>query len=458
VEGTSELRLLLVDDERDLVASLSRFFRLRGFEALAAYCVREAIAHLESAQREGTRIEAVITDLRMPDGDGLAVVRAVRRLVPGTPVIVLTAFGSVSASVEAMRLGAVTMLEKPIAVAALEKEVREAIAGSAQIPTGMHAARSAGLVGTSAKIRAVFDTIVRVAPTTTSVLITGESGTGKELVAQAIHRFSRRAGGPLVTVNCAAIPEQLLESELFGHERGAFTGAVQARAGKFRLAHGGTIFLDEIGEIPLALQGKLLRVLQERAVEPLGSGAPESADFRVVAATNQDIEALVEQGKFRRDLYYRINVVPLALPPLRERAGDVPLLAQHFLAKAPASGLTFQPEAMAAMERYSWPGNVRELQNLVERLAVLKGSGEIAVGDLPPSIASAQAKGSDDIPTALPPEGVDLYAVLADLEDRLIREALERVGGNKNQAAKILGLNRTTLVEKLKKRARSSES
>jgi DNA-binding NtrC family response regulator len=364
----------------------------------------------------------------------------------------------VAASVEALRLGALTMLEKPIAVAALEREVRDAVAGSAQIASGVSAAGAAGLVGSSPAIRSLFDTLVRVAPTNSSILISGESGTGKELVAQAIHRFSRRATGPLVAVNCAAIPEQLLESELFGHERGAFTGAMQARSGKFRLADGGTIFLDEVGEIPLPLQGKLLRVLQERSVEPLGSSAPEAADFRVVAATNQDLEKLVAEGRFRGDLYYRINVVPLALPALRERPGDVALLARHFLAKAGAKELTFGAEAMAAMERYGWPGNVRELENLVERLAVLKGTGDIALADLPPSIAAAAAKPSEPIPTALPPEGLDLYAVLADLEDRLIREALERVGGNKNQAAKILGLNRTTLVEKLKKRARSGES
>ena len=458
MDGSGQLRLLLVDDERDLVSSLSRFFRLRGFETVGAYCVADGIAQLEQARREGARIDAVITDLRMPDGDGLAIVRAVRRLIPGTPVIVLTAFGSVAASVEALRLGALTMLEKPIAVAALEREVRDAVAGSAQIASGVSAAGAAGLVGSSPAIRSLFDTLVRVAPTNSSILISGESGTGKELVAQAIHRFSRRATGPLVAVNCAAIPEQLLESELFGHERGAFTGAMQARSGKFRLADGGTIFLDEVGEIPLPLQGKLLRVLQERSVEPLGSSAPEAADFRVVAATNQDLEKLVAEGRFRGDLYYRINVVPLALPALRERPGDVALLARHFLAKAGAKELTFGAEAMAAMERYGWPGNVRELENLVERLAVLKGTGDIALADLPPSIAAAAAKPSEPIPTALPPEGLDLYAVLADLEDRLIREALERVGGNKNQAAKILGLNRTTLVEKLKKRARSGES
>jgi transcriptional regulator with PAS, ATPase and Fis domain len=301
----------------------------------------------------------------------------------------------------------------------------------------------------------VFDTLVRVAPSNSSVLITGESGTGKELVAQAIHRLSRRAMGPMVAVNCAAIPEQLLESELFGHVRGAFTGAQQPRAGRFKLADGGTIFLDEIGELPLVLQGKLLRVLQDRIVEPLGGSKGEPVDFRVVAATNKDIETLASEGRFRLDLFYRLNVVPLALPPLRERKGDVPILVRHFLDKASASELTFANDAMEALERHPWPGNVRELQNLVERLAVLKGTGEIGLADLPPSIRSAApAAASSQAAPALPPEGIDLYAALAELEDRLINEALERSGGNKNQAAKILRLNRTTLVEKLKKRAK----
>jgi two-component system, NtrC family, response regulator AtoC len=453
------MRALFVDDERDLVSSLSRYFRLHGFETAGAFGVSEAVGKLEESRSTGKRFDVVVTDLRMPDGDGLTVLREVRRLLPATPVLVMTAFGSVATSVEAMRLGAVTMLEKPVPVAQLEREVRDAIADAREVEGGLEAAVGAGLVGTSPAIRAVFDTLVRVAPSNSSVLIQGESGTGKELVAQALHRLSRRALGPLVAVNCAAIPEQLLESELFGHVKGAFTGASQARQGRFKLADGGTIFLDEIGEMPVALQGKLLRVLQEHAVEPVGSARPESVDFRLIAATNKDLEMQVASGAFRGDLFYRLNVVPLVLPPLRERAGDVPLLAAHFLARhnaAKQDPLRFSAAAIEALEHHSWPGNVRELENLVERLAVLKGEGEIDIADLPGPIRNARASSGSaaraGIPAALPPEGVDLYKVLAEIEDRLIREALDRSGGNKNQAAKILGLNRTTLVEKLRKK------
>jgi DNA-binding NtrC family response regulator len=455
------MRVLFVDDERDLVSSLSRYFRLHGFETAGAFGVSEAVSKLEDARSTGKRFDAVVTDLRMPDGDGLVVLGEVRRLLPGTPVLVMTAFGSVATSVEAMRLGAVTMLEKPVPVAQLEREVRDAIAGALEVEGGLEAAGGAGLVGTSRAIGDVFDTLVRVAPSNSSVLIQGESGTGKELVAQALHRLSRRALGPLVAVNCAAIPEQLLESELFGHVKGAFTGASQARLGRFKLAHGGTIFLDEIGEMPLALQGKLLRVLQERAIEPVGGSKPESVDFRLIAATNKDLEAQVGKGAFRGDLFYRLNVVPLVLPPLRERSGDVPLLAAHFLARHNAGKekpLRFSQSAIESLERHAWPGNVRELENLIERLAVLKGEGEIDIADLPGPIRNARAGTratatvEGEVAAGLPPEGVDLYKVLADIEDRLIREALERSGGNKNQAAKILGLNRTTLVEKLKKK------
>jgi DNA-binding NtrC family response regulator len=454
------MRVLFVDDERDLVSSLSRYFRLHGFETVGAFGVSEAVGKLEEARSTGSRYDAVVTDLRMPDGDGLTVLREVRRLLPGTPVLVMTAFGSVATSVVAMRLGAVTMLEKPVPVPQLEREVRGAIADAHEVEGGLEAAGGAGLVGTSAAIRNVFDTLVRVAPSSSSVLIQGESGTGKELVAQAVHRLSRRALGPLVAVNCAAIPEQLLESELFGHVKGAFTGASQARQGRFKLADGGTIFLDEIGEMPLAVQGKLLRVLQEHAIEPVGASKSESVDFRLIAATNKDLEAQMAKGAFRGDLFYRLNVVPLLLPPLRERSGDVPLLAAHFLARHNArkeKPLRFSPAAIEALERHTWPGNVRELENLVERLAVLKGEGDIEVADLPGPIRNARAGAAatavgGEIPAALPPEGVDLYKVLAEIEDRLIREALGRSGGNKNQAAKILGLNRTTLVEKLKKK------
>src|SRR5437868_3974436 len=361
------MRLLFVDDERDLVSSLSRYFRLHGFETAGAYGVADAVARLEEARAGASPYDAVVTDLRMPDGDGLTVLREVRRLLPRTPVVVMTAFGSVATSVEAMRLGAVTMLKKPVPVAQLEREVRDAIADAHEVEGGLEAAGDAGLVGGSTAIRELFDTLVRVAPSNSSVLIQGESGTGKELVAQAVHRLSRRALGPLVAVNCAAIPEPLLESELFGHVKGAFTGASQTRQGRFKLAHNGTIFLDEIGEMPRPLH--------------------------------------------------------------------------------------FSEEALGVMERYGWPGNVRELENLVERLAVLKVEGQIGLSDLPGPIRNAKAvAAAEGVPTTLPPEGVDLYKVLADLEDRLIREALGRSGGNKQQAAKILGLNRTTLVEKLRKK------
>ena len=495
-------RILFVDDEREIVSSFARYFKHRGLEPHGAYGVAEAVALLEAgAAGTGPTFDLVCTDLRMPDGDGLDVLRAVRRLFPNCPVLVLTAYGSVATSVEAMRRGALTMLEKPIPVADLEREILAAIADSQKVSGGLEAASSAGLIGSSSAIRSLFDTLVKVAPSTSSVLLEGESGTGKELVAQAIHRLSRRSSGPMVAVNCAAIPENLLESELFGHVKGAFTGATANRPGRFKLANGGTLFLDEIGEMPLLLQGKLLRVLQEREIEPVGGNKPEPVDFRLVAATNRDLEKQIAEGKFRQDLYYRLNVVPLRLPPLRERAGDVPMLARHFLqrySQQHGAALRFSGETMAVLEQHSWPGNVRELENLVERLAVLKGQGEIGVDDLPAQVRSPRPnppvtpsnQSLSPVPAAhvapppplsfegpprpaaaphatppsapaaslpltqhLPPEGIDLYAVLRELEDRLIGEALERSGGNRKQAAKLLALNRTTLVEKLKKKS-----
>src|SRR3954449_4061562 len=311
VDETRPLRILFVDDERDLVSSLSRYFRLKGFETKGAYGVAEGVAALEEERAAGRRLDVVVTDLRMPDGDGLAVVRAVRKIFPGCPVLVLTAFGTVATSVEAMRLGAVTMLEKPIPVADLEREVRSAVRNGAEVAAGLTAATSSGVIGASRAIRDVFDTLVRVAPSNSSVLITGESGTGKELVAQAIHRLSRRAMGPLVAVNCAAIPEQLLESELFGHVRGAFTGAQQPRAGRFKLADGGTIFPDETGEMPLVMRCKLLRLLQDRIVEPIGSTQSVKVDVRIISATHRNLEEAIKAGTFREDLYYRLHVVSL---------------------------------------------------------------------------------------------------------------------------------------------------
>ena len=482
--------VLFVDDERGIVAALSRYFLKAGFDTFGAYGVADAmVAIARAAEGTGPKFDVVCTDLSMPDGNGLEVVRAVRRKLSHAPVVMLTAYASISTTVEAMRLGCVTILEKPIEMASLEKELRSAIGNSKSVAGGVAAAGAAGLVGSSPALSDLLATLARVAPTSSSVLITGESGTGKELVAQAIHSLSRRAQGPLVAVNCAAIPEALLESELFGHVKGAFTGAMSSRAGRFRDAHNGTLFLDEIGELPLALQSKLLRVLQDKSVLPVGASQPEAVDFRLVAATNRNLEDMVATGTFRSDLFYRLNVVPLLLPPLRDRLGDVPVLLKHFIAKF-GGKMHIGHEVMAILVAHRWPGNVRELENLVERLSVLRGEGEVLLSDLPTSVrgvatsspvpsvrppapqpaAAPQASPAflstpgtqaplaalSRRPTSLPPNGVDLQAVLADLEDRLIAEALERTGGNRNQAARFLGLNRTTLVEKLRKKARGA--
>jgi two-component system response regulator AtoC len=449
-------RLLLVDDDQDIIVALERYFSRAGFAMTTAANVAGGIARLEEAAAARLPFDAVITDLNMPDGNGLTVLRAVRRLFPACPTIVLTGAATVAVSVEAMRLGALTLIEKPAPPRELERQIRLSMGQAKEIASGIDAAASAGLIGSSPEIRALFEKVVRVAQTNSTVLVEGESGTGKELVAQSIHRFSARATAPFVAVNCAAIPETLLESELFGHVKGAFTGAAQARTGRFQLAEGGTLFLDEIGEMPLAMQGKLLRVLEERTVEPVGSAKSQPVDFRLVAATNRKLEEMVAQGQFRADLFYRLNVVPLFIPPLRERRGDVAHLAGHFLAQANAARkeeLSFAAETIAALEGHAWPGNVRELKNLVERLAVLKEAGTIGVADLPESIRTPRLPAPESR-AALPSGGIDLHAALAELEDRLIGDALQLSGGNKSHAASMLGLKRTTLIEKLRRRGK----
>jgi DNA-binding NtrC family response regulator len=434
------------------VDALARHFRRRGYDPTQTYLVADAVQAIEKSVSDALPFEAVITDLQLPDGDGRTIVRLAREMLPRCPVVMMTGSHSISGTVDAIRLGAVTVLEKPVAAETLEKELRQAMASRADLEKGVDAAGEAGIIGSSPAIRAVLDVLFLAAPTDATVLIQGETGTGKELVAKAVHRLSRRARGALVAVNCAALPETLAESELFGHAKGAFTGADKARAGRFREADGGTLFLDEIGEMPLALQAKLLRVLQEGEVQPLGVDKPQSVDVRLVAATNRNLGELAAAGKFRSDLYYRLNVVPLELPPLRDRRADLAALAGHFLR---GTGRKFSAEAMASLERYPWPGNVREMENVVARLKVLKPEGDFQLADLPQAIRGAQPLPA--IPqnaSSLAATGVDLYAALGELEDRLIREALERSGGNRNQAAQSLGLNRTTLVEKLRKMSR----
>src|ERR1700730_5425895 len=424
-------RILIVDDDVALVDALLRHLGRRKHEVTAAYLVSDAVRAIEESVRGANPFQAIITDLQLPDGDGRTIVRLARQKLPRCPVLMMTASRSVAGSVEAIRLGAVTVLEKPVPLEVLEEELAAAVAGGGSLEQGLAATGEAGVIGRSAAIRNVLDMLLLAAPTDATVLIEGETGTGKELVAKAVHGLSPRSRAAFVAVNCAALPETLVESELFGHEKGAFTGADKPREGRFRQANGGTLFLDEIGEMPIALQAKLLRAIQEREIQPLGTDKMQRVDVRVIAATNRNLGELAAAGRFRTDLYYRLNVVPLPLPPLRERR-----------------------EAVAALEGYAWPGNVREMENLIQRLTVLKPTGDFDVVDLPPSFR--QANSPVPTPQGLPAEGIDLYGTLRHLEDRLINEALERSGGNRNEAARSLGLNRTTLVEKLRKMNRRS--
>ncbi|HEV7730607.1 MAG TPA: sigma-54 dependent transcriptional regulator [Candidatus Binatia bacterium] len=320
-----------------------------------------------------------------------------------------------------------------------------------------------GIVGRHASMQAIFDIIRRVAPTDATVLITGESGTGKELVAAALHRMSRRAPARFVPVHCGAIPEDLLESEMFGHERGAFTGAIASRVGRFKLADGGTIFLDEIGEMSPKLQVKLLRVLEDGRFEPVGSVVTQQVDVRIIAATNRTLEQAVANRQFREDLFYRLRVVPIEMPPLRRRREDIPLLVEHILTGLVAKGLPryeVDPGAMEVLQRYNWPGNVRELRNLLEQMVVLgRPEGIIAVRDLPPHLLTPRelSGGATSMPWQFGPGGIDFYREMEAIEDRIIAQALRLSGGNKKEAARLLRVNRTTLLEKLKrKRAQGS--
>jgi DNA-binding NtrC family response regulator len=423
-----------------------------GIESSQCPTGREALTELFTG-----RYDAIVVDAANDDGEVRDLICAAQRAEKSAAVIVVGPQGSdLDRVVEHMRRGANDYLARPITasdlVSAVQRAATEVASHQQPEPPGE------ALVGESpamCDLRALVD---QVADSSATVLIYGESGTGKELVARALHAEGPRRHGPFVALNCAAIPESLLESELFGHVKGAFTGASQARVGRFELAQGGTLFLDEIGDMPIALQTKLLRVLQEKVVEPIGGARSVRVDVRIIAATNRDLETLVQAGRFRDDLYYRLNVIPINVPALRERREDIADLCRHFVARANrARGgqlAGFTDEALEALGAYSWPGNVRELENLVERMVVLKRRGTVTLGDIPERFSGAPPRVGEGSPAAtneLPQGGVDLRGLLAGLETRLIQQALTRSRGNKNQAATLLGLNRTTLVEKLKR-------
>ncbi|HEX7599283.1 MAG TPA: sigma-54 dependent transcriptional regulator [Polyangia bacterium] len=448
-------RVLVVDDEPEVRAVVRRALERAGHRVTEASDGQEAIKTLDNGS-----FDLVVSDLRMPRADGFAVLRKAQEPAVRTPVVILTASTLISECVEAMRFGAFNFLVKPCNGEELKSVVDAALAQGRSGPRAS-ATRSndlaepqAILVGDSSALKGVIEIVSQVAPTDATVLLLGESGTGKEVVSRLIHAFSPRLGNPFVAINCGAIPEGLVESELFGHARGSFTGATEARAGKFVEADNGTLFLDEVSELPLSLQVKLLRVLQDRTVTPVGEAKTRQVNTRVVAASNQDLEGLVKEGKFRSDLFFRLNVVPILLPALRERAEDVLPLAQHFLASANRrshKNITLSEAALIALQLYSWPGNVRELENLIERMVILNRTGVIGIEDLPPSVRSSSADLAAASATSSPSEAIDLVATLARIEAALIDRAMRTSGGNKTRAAELLGLSRTTLLDKLKR-------
>ncbi len=438
--------VLVVDDERNIREGLAEAFRMDGYEALTAADGEEGLRLASSDD-----VDLVVTDLRMPGKSGSELLKALSARRPGVPVIVLTGHGTIEDAVDAMRSGAFDFVTKPVNLEHLSLLAKRALASRELVRQNLELRaevesqkRISSIVGKSAEMKRIFDVVRRVAPTRASVLITGESGVGKELVADALHNLSPRRDKALVKVHCAALAESLLESELFGHEKGAFTGAAGRKRGRFELAHEGTLFLDEIGEINQNVQIKILRALQERKFERVGGEDTVEVDVRVVAATNRDLKAEIEKGNFREDLFYRLNVVAIHVPPLRERKDDIPLLASAFLREfAEENGKAiegFDPKARAALYAYRWPGNVRELRNCVESAVVMAKGGLVALDDLPPSVGEAG--------------GVDVIRIpagssMAEAEKVMIRETLAAQGGNKSRTAEVLGIGRKTLYQKL---------
>ncbi len=447
--------VLIVDDEKNYLLILETLLVKEGLQVLTAGSGLEALAVLRE-----TDADLVLTDMKMPGLDGLELLSAIKEQDPNLPVIVMTAYGTVDKAVEAMKKGAFDYLTKPFENKQLLLTVSKALELSRLVRQNRlllsQVAQRYGmdnLVGNSKQMKEVYRLVEKVAPAKATVLVTGESGTGKELIARAIHHHSDRTNKPFISVNCAALTETLLESELFGHEKGAFTGAVAVRKGRFELADGGTLFLDEIGHTTPALQVKLLRVIQERAFERVGGTRTLQVDVRLITASNKDLLAEVEAGRFQQDLYYRLNVVHIELPPLRERPDDIPLLATHFLDKygqeLGRSHLSFEPDVLASLSSYPWPGNVRELENVIERAVVLASSDQIKLTDLPSELRS-RGLGQLDLDHFVAP-GTPLPETLEQLEMYLIRRALAQADNVQARAAEILGVSKSNLQHKLKK-------
>jgi len=450
-------KILIAEDDDLNRRNLAELLESSGYLVKAVENGKQAMDEFVNDQ-----YSLVITDLRMPAADGLEVLKFVKEIDKENLVILITGFGSVNSAVDAMKMGAFDYITKPLKDELVKLTVARALSyvklkeENIVLKDHLKDKLNVGkMIGYSEVIKKVFEKIEKVSSTDSTVLVHGESGTGKELVARAIHFNSERKNRPLIPVNCGAIPEELLESELFGHEKGAFTSAIRTRIGRFELAQGGTIFLDEIGDMSPSLQVKVLRVIQERQFERIGGIKTINADVRIIAATNQNLERLVAEKKFREDLFYRINVIPIYLPPLRERGLDIAILANHFLQKfchaKKKNVYRFAQAVTDAFMAYPWPGNVRELENLIEMLVVMKEEGEIDTVDLPAKINRQKESANTVYRVEFPEEGIDFNQMVLQFEKDLLVKALDKCGGVKNQAARLLNLNRTTLVEKLKR-------
>ncbi|MBI3029407.1 MAG: sigma-54-dependent Fis family transcriptional regulator [Candidatus Rokubacteria bacterium] len=449
-------RILVVDDEENMVHFLTKLLRAEGFEVEGAGTAEGALERLRTAP-----FELVLTDLKLPDAGGIEILKTARELHPETVVVLITAYGTIESAIEAMRAGAYDYVTKPFRASEILQVVNKALE-RVRLRREVSRLRKAveqrfglaNLVGKSAKMQEVYTQIEKVAGARGAVLIQGESGTGKELAAKAVHFNSPRKAGPFVVIDCGAIPEALQESELFGHEKGAFTGAIATKKGLFEEAHGGTLFLDEVAELAPGLQAKLLRALQDGEIRRVGGTKTLHVDSRVIAATNRDLPAEVREGAFREDLFFRLNVFPIFLPPLRERREDIPLLVDYFLDRVAQEGgkplKRLSPEALRAMMVYPWPGNVRELEHAIERAVIQSEEETITARDLPAEILAP----GDELTVTLADSAVGyketMARVVRDVEVRLIRRALEQSGNNRTEAARILGISRRALVYKLK--------
>jgi DNA-binding NtrC family response regulator len=443
-------RVLIVDDEKNMRWVLGQALSSEGFDVSEASDGKQALSAVADQEPD-----VMILDHRMPAPDGMEVLRRVRQKGAAFPIIMLTAHGNVTQAVEAMKAGASEYLTKPFDLEELKLAIEKALQYR-DLANEVERLREEldreydvqGIVASDSRMLDVLETVHKVAPTNVTVMIYGESGTGKELIARAIHNLSERSSKPFVSISAGALPETLLESELFGYEKGAFTGAVMAKPGRFEMANGGTLFLDEIGDISAATQVKLLRVLQERRFERLGGTRTIEVDVRIVSATNQDLQQLIAESEFREDLFYRLNVVPITLPPLRKRHNDISLLVAHFLEKYKAGSKRLSNEAMKALAEYQWPGNIRELENTIERIVILSHEDEIGIDDLPSEIRAglgAPDRGSAQF--RLPEDGV----ILEEVELDLMRQALDRSGGSVPKAARLLGLTAKTMEARMQR-------